>query len=364
MAYTGARGNTESQMAKALHFSFGQAKTNEAFRALNEQVLAARRGKGAELNIANALWAEKSFAFRKEFLDAVRTNFVQGGRWFSRVPLIKQAVASIWANDQGGLRQVDFRGSPEAARNTINSWVEQQTKNRIKDLLASGTITPETRLVITNAIYFKGFWESQFKKNSTKDDPFTLLDGTKVTVPMMQQTESFGYWKEAGLQVLEMPYKGEELAMVVLLPSKERQFEDFEQSITFDKLGQWIGNLSTRKVDVHFPKYEMTSAFQLPAVLIKLGMIDAFSMTDANFSGMTLGKDFFIGEVIHKAFVEVHEEGTEAAAATAVITYQGAPASPKLVPVFRADHPFVFLIRHKPSGCILFMGRVTKPEQQ
>lgn len=335
MAYTGARGKTESQMAKALHLSLGQPKTNEAFRALNEQVLAAGQGKGAELNIANALWAEKSLAFKKEFLESVRSNYL------------------------GDLRQVDFMHAPEVARKTINSWVEDQTKNKIKDLLGPGAIATDTKLVITNAIYFKGFWESQFKKNWTKDDPFTLLDGTKITVPMMHQTAAFGYAEKTGLQVLEMGYKGDELAMVVLLPSKDRRFEEFEQSLRVDKLGQWIGNLHKRKVEVYFPKYKMTSEFRLPAVLTKLGMTDAFSMRDADFSGMTRGKDFFIGEVIHKAFVEVNEEGTEATAATGVITYQGAPPRPK--PVFRADHPFMFLIWHKPSGCILFMGRVTKP---
>lgn len=359
MAYTGAAGKTESQMAKTLHFSLGQAKTNEAFRTLNEQVLAAGHGKGAELNIANALWAEKSFAFKKEFLESVRTNFAQQSGWFSRIPVINVALGAIWSDDQGSLRQVDFRNAPEAARNTINSWVEQQTDNKIKDLFGPGSIAADTKLVITNAIYFKGFWESQFKKNRTKDDPFYLLDGTKVTIPMMMQTASFGYAEETGLQVLEMGYKGGELAMVVLLPSKERRFDDFEQSLTAEKVNQWIGNLKNRLVDVHFPKYEMTSSVQLPALLTKLGMTDAFSLRNADFSGMTGGRDLFIEKGIHKAFVHVYEEGTEAAAATGwSFRYTGAPPRPV---VFRADHPFVFLIRHKPSGCILFLGRVTKP---
>jgi serine protease inhibitor len=335
IAYTGAAGNTESQMAKVLHFNLDKPKTNEAFRALNEQVLVAGRGKDVELNIANALWAEKSLTFKKEFLESVRGNY------------------------QGSLQQADFRHAPEAARKKINSWVEEQTKDKIKDLLGPGLITSNTKLVITNAIYFKGFWESQFKKNWTKDDSFYLLDGAKVTVPMMSQTASFGYTEEAGLQVLEMPYKGEELTMVVLLPSKDRSFEDFERSLTIEKLGQWIGKLRTRTVVVYFPKYKMTRAFQLPAVLKKLGMTDAFSMRDANFSGMTRGKDFFIGQVVHKAFVDVYEEGTEAAAATGVVMKSGMFPRPKTV--FRADHPFIFLIRHKPSGCILFLGRVTKP---
>lgn len=338
MAYTGARGNTESQMANALHFSVGQPKTNEAFRALNEQVLAAGRGKGAELNIANALWAEKSFTFKKDFLESVRINY------------------------RGDLKQADFMHAPEAARKKINSWVEEQTKDKIKDLFGPGTIAPDTKLVIANAIYFKGLWEFPFDKRRTKEDPFILLDSKEVNVPMMNHSASFGYSEEADLQVLEMPYKAAELAMVVLLPSKERRFEDFEQSLTIEQLDQWIGKLPTQKVQVYFPKYMMTLEFRLPAVLMKLGMTDAFSIKDADFSDMTGDKDLFIQEVIHKAFADVYEEGTEAAAATSVtLRYLGAPPPPKPVPVFRADHPFVFLIRHKPSGCILFMGRMTKP---
>jgi serine protease inhibitor len=335
IAYTGAAGNTESQMAKTLHFNLDKPKMNEAFHALSAQVVAAGKGKGAELNIANALWAEKSFAFKKDFLESVRINY------------------------QGSIRQADFMHAPEAARKTINSWVEQQTKDKIKDLLGPGTIAADTKLVIANAIYFKGLWESQFKKDRTKDDPFFLLNGTKVTVPMMSQTASFGYTEEAGLQVLEMPYKGKELAMVVLLPSKDRSFEDFERSLTIEKLGQWIGKLRTRTVVVYFPKYKMTLDYKLQSRLAVLGMTDAFSMKDANFSGMTGGKDFFIGQVVHKAFVDVYEEGTEAAAATGVVMKSGMAPRPKTV--FRADHPFIFLIRHKPSGCILFLGRVTKP---
>jgi serpin B len=338
MPYTGAAGNTESQMAKVLHFSVEKPKMNEAFHGLSEQVLAAGGGKGAELNIANALWAEKSFTFKKEFLESVRVNY------------------------QGDIKQADFMHGAEAARKTINSWVEQQTKDKIKDLFSPGMITADTKLLIANAIYFKGLWEFPFDKSETKEDPFTLLDGKEVKVPMMNHTGSFGYSELPDLQVLEMWYKGGELAMVVLLPSKQTRFEDFEQSLTLERLDQWIGSLRPRKVEVHFPKYKMTSEFQLPDVLKKLGMVDAFSMQDADFSGMTSDKDlFFIQEVVHKAFVDVYEEGTEAAAATGLTMKTGMAPRPKPVPVFRADHPFVFLIRHKPSGSILFLGRVTKP---
>ncbi len=321
---------------RLLHFSLEKAKINGSFRALNEQVLAAGGKKGIELNIANALWAEKSFSLKKEFLETVQVNY------------------------QGGFRQIDLMHAPEAARKTINSWVEEQTKNKIKDLMGPGSISSDTRLVITNAIYFKGLWNSQFEKKLTKQDKFTLLDGKEIKVPMMTQTKPLGYAQKEELQILEMPYKGEALSMVVLLPSKQKNFDEFERSLTSDKLHRWTRMLPMRLVEVHFPKFKMDSAYWLRRTLKKLGMINAFS-ADADFSGMTGKKKLFIEKALHKAFVEVKEEGTEAAAATVVIVERTGMARPKPIPVFRADHPFVFLIWHKPSRCILFMGRVVKP---
>lgn len=338
MAYAGARGKTESQMAKTLHLSLSQTKVNQAFAVVSTHVLAAGKAKDVEIDVANALWAEKSFSLLKEFLESVRINY------------------------QGDLRQVDFKNQPEPARNAINKWVEEQTRNKIRDLMAPGTITPATRLVLTNAIYFKGKWANEFEKKWTKDDHFTLIDGAKIMVPMMHQTESLGYAEEPDLQVLEMSYKDRELEMIVLLPSKQTRLEDFERTMTSDKLDQWVAKALPQKVTVFLPRFNMTSEFLLRTALSKLGMTDAFSLTNADFSGMTGKKDLFISEVIHKAFVETNEEGTEAAAATGVAMPTGAAPRPEhLVPIFRADHPFVFLIRHKPSNCILFMGRVARP---
>jgi serpin B len=237
--------------------------------------------------------------------------------------------------------------------------VEEQTKNTIKDLLAPGTINEAKRLVLTHAIYFKGMWESKFEQKWTREAPFTLVDGTEVMVPMMHQTGSFGYSGDAGLQVLEMPYKSGQLSMVVMLPSKKERLESFEKSEKFESLGQVVGSLGTRRVEVYLPKFKITSTYQLGTALAKLGMTDAFSWPGADFSGMTGKKDLFIGDVAHKAFVEVNEEGTEAAAATGTL-FKAGGGSDK-IPVFKADHPFVFLIRHKPSGTILFLGRVTNP---
>jgi serpin B len=346
-------------MARALHLSGDRSTINEEFRDLNTQVLYSGSGRMAsgligmmrtltarlpflgqdkpvELNIANALWAEKAFTFRKEYLESIQSSY------------------------DGGLRQVDFRHAPEAARKTINSWVEEQTKDRIKDLLGPGMIATDTRLVLTNAIYFKGFWETPFKKEMTKEGPFTLLDGKEVQAPMMHDTRPFRYMKEEGLQVLEMPYKGGELAMVVLLPSKERRLEDFERSITTGRLAQWMTKVQWQTVETYVPRFKMTSEFRLKGALQELGMTDAFSPAQADFSSITGNRNLFIEEGIHKAFVEVNEEGTEAAAATGLIMQRTGERTSR-PPVFRADHPFVFLIWHKPSRCILFMGRVTRP---
>ena len=217
--------------------------------------------------------------------------------------------------------------------------------------------------MLTNAIYFKGSWELPFKKRLTHEASFFLPHGKEINVLTMIQTESFGYAEESDLQLLEMPYKGGELSMVALLPSKQKAIEDFEQPLTVEKLGHWIGKLRTQRVEVHLPRFKMVSTFQLKTALSGLGMSDAFSPFDADFSGITGKKNLFVSEAVHKAFVEVNEEGAEAAAATAIVVMKASPAkeSPPPPPVFRADHPFLFLIRHKPSGAILFLGRVTNP---
>jgi serpin B len=361
MAYEGARGETQTQMAKTLHVRPGRLRVGKAFSALNAQVQSSGRAKGVELNIANALWAEKSYKFRKEYLESVRSNCVQSGGWSSRIPLVGRLVEFVSFSPQDRLRQVDFKGGPESARNTINRWVEGKTRNRIKDLFPSGSINQDTRLVLSNAIYFKGVWEHQFKKKSTSEEPFYLLNGKDVKVPMMSQTEWFRYMEEANFQALEMAYKGGELAMVLLLPSKQRHFDEFEKSITFERLGDWIGKLGKTEVEVYLPRFNMTSEFSVRKALKTLGVIDAFTPRIADFSGMTESRDLFISEVFHKAFVETNEEGTEAAAATGgVFEWMGEEGGAK-IPTFRADHPFVFIILHRPSKCILFMGRVTRP---
>ncbi|GAI76663.1 unnamed protein product, partial [marine sediment metagenome] len=263
-------------------------------------------------------------------------------------------------NYDGRLSEVDFAGATETARKTINAWVEKKTKDKIKELLKPGVLNRLTRLVLTNAIYFKGNWDSQFEKARTQPAPFTLTDGKKVNVPMMNQTEKFKYTEAESFQALELPYVDNELSMVILLPKETDGLSDFEKTLTAGNLSEWLGKLRKRKVIVSVPKFRMTSQFSLAAVLKSMGMTDAFVPDAADFSGMNGKRDLFISAVIHKAYVEVNEEGTEAAAATGVVI--GVTSMPARPPVFRADHPFLFLIRDNRTGSILFIGRVMNPK--
>jgi serpin B len=261
--------------------------------------------------------------------------------------------------DGGKLQELDFVKAAEKARQTINTWVERQTNDKIKDLIGEGVLSPLTRLVLTNAIYFKGNWASQFDEEATRDEPFTLQDGSKVQVPIMHQRATFGYAETDTLQLLEMPYVGDELSMVVLLPKKIDGMDGLEAELSCEPFWQWAEQARRREVIVALPRFKMTRKVNLERVLASMGMPEAFTR-NADFSGMTGGRDLFISAVVHQAYVDVNEEGTEAAAATGVVM-RLTSVGPDRTPVFRADHPFVFLIRDRESGTILFLGRVVNP---
>jgi len=335
MTYAGARGNTEKQMGTALHFTLDQKRFHPAFACLEAQLKAVQAKGDIELNIANALGAQEDYVFLREFLDLIQSNYGTA------------------------VNNVDFKRACEAARKKINAWVEQKTKDKIKDLIKPGVLNSLTRLVLTNAIYFKGRWESQFNKDRTKENPFWLSVDKSVEVPMMTQKRQFRYMESDSLQILELPYVGDDLAMIVLLPRKVDGLSQLEADLSAENLNIWIGHLKKREISVFLPKFKMTSQFRLSETLASMGMPDAFG-GNADFSGIDGTKDLFISAVIHKAFVDVNEEGTEAAAATAVvISLTSAPSTPP--PTFRADHPFVFLIRDNHSGNILFVGRIVNP---
>jgi serpin B len=335
MTYAGARDQTEKQMADALCFStMSSEQLHDEFGRLIRKLNATGEKGGYELVVANALWGQKDYKFLPGFLTLVRENY------------------------GGDLQQVDFKTQAEAARKTINTWVESKTKDKIKDLIKPGMVDSMTRLVLTNAIYFKGKWANQFAPVFTKDSPFILLGGQKVNVPMMNQTEKFGYREISNTQVLEMPYVNNDLSMVVLLPNKLDGISELEKDFNNDSLARWIDDLRKRKVQVFFPKFKMTSEFELARVLGAMGMPDAFS-SKADFSGMTGNHELSISAVVHKAYVDINEEGTEAAAATGVGIVATSIEQPP--PVFKADHPFIFLIRDNQTGSILFLGRVANP---
>jgi serine protease inhibitor len=336
MAYAGARGDTASEMAKTLHFTLPQQHLNPAMGALLSDLNAAHDG--YQLTVANALWAQQGYTFLDNFLQLLKTDY------------------------GAGLNQVDFKGATEAARLTINRWVEQKTQDKIKDLLQPGTLSPSTRLVLTNAIYFKGDWQTQFDKAQTRDEDFYPSQTQTKKTAFMHREGSFSYFDGGTFQILEIPYKSKELSLIVLLPKDRSGLPALEQSLTASNTQQWLSQLVQRdKVIVALPKFKSTQQFELGATLGAMGMAQAFSGS-ADFSGMTGKRDVAISEVIHKAYIDVNEEGTEAAAATAVgfraLAMRGPVEQP---PVFRADHPFIFLIRDNRSSSILFMGRMADP---
>jgi serpin B len=335
MTYAGARGQTEAQMARVLYFGLNQPRLHAAFGGLIRALNAGASGRGYQLSVANALWGQKGEGFLKSFLEINRANY------------------------GAGLREVDFVRATEAARQTINRWVEEQTAGKIRDLLQRGVLDTATVLVLTNAIYFKGDWVLQFDKKETLTNPFMRLDGSDVQTPMMRQTAEFRYADTGDLQVLELPYVGDKLSMVILLPREMKGLPRLERSLTVENLAKWMSGLRKQKVIVDIPKFKLTSQFRLDETLQAMGMTDAFSRA-ADFSGMNGKKGLFIGAVVHKAFVDVNEEGTEAAAATAVVMTKGLGGPPAFV----ANHPFIFLIRDTRSNSILFLGRVADPTER
>ena len=340
MTYAGARGATESQMAQTLHF-LPQDQLHPAFNALDLQL--AERGKAAsdeetplQLNIANAVWAEQTYPFLQSFLDTIALNY------------------------GAGIRLADFINQYEAVRKEINSWVSDQTQDKIKDLIPEGVLDTNTRMALVNAIYFKADWLHPFDADSTRDAPFHLLDGSEVTVPMMNQGTFIPYAKGDGFQAIELAYQGETAAMDVIVPDEGR-FEEVESSLDYETASDVLGSLQPTSVSLGLPKFKFESAFGLADQLKALGMTDAFDPDQADFTGMSERNDLYISAVVHKAFVAVDEKGTEAAAATAVIV--GVTSAPLFDVTLTIDRPFIFLIRDIPTGQILFVGRVLNPAQ-
>jgi len=343
MTYTGARTETEKEMAKVLQFSMPQARVPALFAdqlaQLQDVPKDNKQQPAYELNIANRLFAMKGFNFLPEFLTLNNDSF------------------------GAPVEQVDFLDEP-AARKLINGWVEKQTHDRIKDLIPAGILDNNTRLVLTNAIYFKGDWEIPFTKEGTRDVPFTLLDGKAVQAPTMHHQAHFKYLETPALQAIELPYKGGRLAMLVLLPAKTSSVDALIKDLSAENLSSLATRMAPELCNLALPKFKLAwGTKDLVEPLKALGMKLAFNEDHADFSGMTGKKELFIKYVLHKACVDVDEKGSEAAAATAVIMAAptGVAPRPQKVNEMHIDRPFVFMIRDTTTGQVLFTGRITDP---
>jgi len=337
MTYAGARGDTATEMAKTLHFTLPPERLHPAMGVLLGELNSTHNG--YQLRVADALWAEQDHNFLAAYLKQMEADY------------------------GSGLHRVDFRNASPAARLTINQWVAKNTENKIQDLLQPGVVDANTRLVLTNAIYFKGAWLQPFDVAQTESGDFYLTPAQTTRAQFMHRHGRFNYCAAPEAQLLEIPYQSGELSMVLLLPPAKDGLPALEKKLTASVLQQWLGKMQPApRVELALPRFKMTQQFVLDTALGALGMRLAYDGKEADFSGMTGARDLWISSAIHKAFVDVTEEGTEAAAATAVVMRATAmPYDPTPPIVFRADHPFLFLIRDNRSGLILFLGRVADP---
>jgi serpin B len=343
MTYAGAQGETAVQFAKTLRFTLSPEQLHPAFHQLITNLHDRASARSArdhppdvQLFTANALWTQTGERILPDFQKRIEVNY------------------------QGGLYEVDFRHAPDQARQAVNAWVEEQTKGKIRDLLKSSHIDPTTILVLTNAIYFNALWATPFSQEKTAQEFFHASTTDVTPVAMMKQSGRFRYFDEGTFQALELPYKGDTLSLVIFLPKANDGLGQLEASVSAAKIETWLTKLSPHRVDVSLPKFKMTAESELKDPLSEMGMPLAFKPGKADFSGITGTRELAISAVVHKAFVEVDEKGTEAAAATGVVAFRTAVIAQTPV-AFRADHPFFFLIRDIRTGSILFVGRLVKP---
>lgn len=343
MALAGAESSTEEAMIEALQFSLPEEEVYPTFNALllaieESQKLPIEESEGDEfqLNIANSIWGQAGYDFKQEFLDILAKNF------------------------GAGMYLVDYIEDPENARQLINNWVEEETQGKIEDLIPQGAIDTLTRLVLANAIYFNASWQHPFDENGTEKATFTSLDGTDIEVDMMRLFgERLSYTQGGNFQAVNLPYLSTDFSMTVIVPD-QGSFIDFEDGLSLEEITAIQNNLSPQSVNLQMPKFDYESTINANDQLAALGMSNAFNPELADFSGITEIEKLFISDVLHKATITVDEQGTEAAAATAIIirTESIEPGEPVELTI---DRPFIYIIRHNPTGSILFMGRVVQP---
>jgi serpin B len=360
ITYAGARGDTAQEMAEVFGFGVDQEQFSSAFGELQQELEGARKQEGIELEIANALWTQKGYPFLPAFLKTARGQY------------------------QANVNQANFITGANAATAAINAWVARQTQDKIEDILPPGSLDPLTRLVLANAIYFKGAWTRPFNKAETLTQPFNVSAGSQVDAPLMQKVDVLNYMETSDFQAVELPYgasslsmlrqTGEglesakvvtpgsspRLSMVILLPRQVDGYGQLEEELSPAFLSSTLTQMTPHNVQVFLPRFTLQSSFLLADALAEMGMPDAFG-PGADFSGMDGTTNLFISQVFHKAWGEVDEEGTEAAAATVVTVTTSVVGPPPSTEVFRADHPFLFFIRDTQSGSVLFLGRLADP---
>ena len=344
MVVAGAKGETEQQIMDTMHFTLLQPQLHPAFSNINSDLSERSMRSGREpdgsrlqLNIANSLWSQAGYPFQQTYLDTIKKFY--GSEAHS----------------------VDF-AQTEDTRQIINGWIEEKTENKIQDMLAPDDLSPFTRLVLVNAIYFNASWRTDFPEAATHDDTFTLVDGSTVTVPMMKQTSWFSFMFEDNFQTVELPYVGEDTRMLIIMPD-EGTFDDFEATFDEEQFSEIRHTFGVSELHLYMPRFEIKTDFSLKPYLTTMGMVEAFGF-DADLSGIydrqQAQENLYIGDALHQAFIAVDEAGTEAAAATAAMGMGGGGQAPTPME-FRIDHPFIYIIHDRVTGSILFMGRVLDP---
>ena len=333
MAYAGARDETATQIARTLHFPTNDGLVQGSFSALRLQLTTVARNGGIELDIANGLWAQANHPFLPAYLGVAKSQY------------------------DAEVKQADFKNGADAIARELNQWISDKTKGKIQNMLPSQALNLDDRLLLASAIYFKGRWATAFDKSATSLQPFHVSLTNTIDVPLMRRFDSVRYAESEAFQLIELPYAGNTFAMLVLLPKKVDGLAQLEGWLSSNFLSGWLPQLKMRQVEIFLPNFKLETGFRVGLELTRMGMANAFRQT-ADFSGIDGTNDLYLSAVDHKAMVEVNEDGTVAAAATSGIaaTVSAAQAAPP--PVFRADHPFVFLIRDTRSGCLLFLGRL------
>lgn len=349
MVYAGADGDTRRQMAETLHFPLDDEYLHAAFNRLDREFAARAEaepdndGDPFRLDVVNQLWGHEGFEFLEEYLDLLARHY------------------------GAGMRRVDFRNAFEEVRLEINDWVAEQTEQRIEDLLPPRSLNEDTRFVLVNAIYFLGSWKHAFEEAQTGDQPFTRPDGSRVEVPMMRQTASFRHHADDHTVAVSMPYVGDDLELVAMMPAEADTFDRWAADLDRERYDRVLESMRQGDVALHFPRFESGSELQLSQLLRTMGMVDAFDECEADFRGITgvepciPDRSVYIDEIFHKSFVDIDETGTEAAAATAVVMMRVTAMAPE-PPTVRFDRPFYYFIHDRPTGTILFAGRMLDPK--